>query len=508
MPERTETAETAETIERFTASQTRFAELVDFAAGQPAAGLDHAALEEQLTSRGRELLRQLYQDHLDLRAQRERRLAEVADSAGLTHRIVEAGHERALATVFGEVRVRRLAYRAHGRANLHPADAALNLPGEKHSHGLRRLAATEAARGAFEEARAALTRTTGASTGKRQVEALTVRAAADFAAFYATCRRPASAEEAELLVLQVDGKGIVMRPEALRPATAKAAGRASPKLSGRLSKGEKRYRKRIAEVGAVHDATPVVRAVADILPATGAERAAATDGPRATGKWLTASVVEDAASVIAAVFDEATRRDPDQARTWVALVDGANHQIERITAEAEARAVSVHILIDFVHVMEYLWKAAWCFHTEGDPAAQTWVHAKARDILTGKARTVAATIRRTASTRGLSTTARRGADDAARYLTNKAPYLDYPTALAGGWPIATGVIEGACRHLVADRLDITGARWGLHGAEAILQLRALRSNGDFDDYWRFHQQQEHQRVHTSRYAHGAIPQAA
>ena len=91
---------------------------------------------------------------------------------------------------------------------------------------------------------------------------------------------------------------------------------------------------------------------------------------------------------------------------------------------------------------------------------------------------------------------------------HKAPYLDYPAALAGGWPIATGVIEGACRHLVADRLDITGARWGLHGAEAILQIRALRSNGDFDDYWDFHQQQEHHRVHAVRYTQDTIPRAA
>ncbi len=155
-------------------------------------------------------------------------------------------------------------------------------------------------------------------------------------------------------MLQVDGKGIVMRPDALRPATAKAAETASPKLTSRLSKGEKRYRKRIAEVGAVADVTPAVRGVADILPATDAERENVTDGPTATGKWLTASVVDDAATVVAATFDEASRRDPDHARTWVALVDGANHQIERISAEATARRVRVHILIDIVHVVEYL----------------------------------------------------------------------------------------------------------------------------------------------------------
>ncbi|MGE5695804.1 MAG: ISKra4 family transposase [Candidatus Sericytochromatia bacterium] len=492
----------------FGASRDRFAQLLDFADGSDAGELDHAALEEQLTARGRQLLLQLYQDHLDLRAEREVRLATVADADGIAHRRVEADHERTLATVFGEVRVRRLAYRAVGQANLHPADAVLNLPAEKHSHGLRRLAATEATRGSFEEAAAAAGRATGTALGKRQVEELTVRTAADVTAFYTTHRRPATADTEQLLVLQVDGKGILMRPDALRPATAKAAETASAKLASRLSKGEKRYRKRIAEVGAVADLTPVVRTVADILPATDIEREQASDGPAATGKWLTASVVDDAATVVADVFDEATRRDPTHARTWVALVDGANHQIDRINAEAVSRGVRVHILVDFVHIVEYLWKATWCFHDEGNPAAESWVHAKARAVLAGNARSVAAGIRRTATARKLTGTARKGADDAARYLTNKAPYLDYPTALAGGWPIATGVIEGACRYLVADRLDITGARWGLAGAEAVLQLRAVRANGDFDDYWTFHQSRQRQRVHATRYADNIIPLAA
>jgi hypothetical protein len=96
---------------------------------------------------------------------------------------------------------------------------------------------------------------------------------------------------------------------------------------------------------------------------------------------------------------------------------------------------------------------------------------------------------------------RAGADAGATYLTNKSRYLDYPTALTKGWPIATGVIEGACRHL-------TGARWGLSGAEAILRLRALRSNSDFEDYWRYHLARERHRVHQSRYAGHVIPHAA
>ena len=84
-----------------------------------------------------------------------------------------------------------------------------------------------------------------------------------------------------------------------------------------------------------------------------------------------------------------------------------------------------------------------------------------------------------------------------RYLTGKHQFLRYDQAHAAGWPIATGVIEGACRHLIGDRLDVTGARWGLQGAEAVLTLRAVISNGDFDDYWRFHLAREHQRLYPA-----------
>ena len=87
---------------------------------------------------------------------------------------------------------------------------------------------------------------------------------------------------------------------------------------------------------------------------------------------------------------------------------------------------------------------------------------------------------------------------------NKEHYLDYP-ALHAGWPIATGLIEGACRHLIKDRMDVTGARWGLDSAEAVLRLRALRGNGDFDTYWPYHLAQERRRVHETRYLNGDIP---
>jgi hypothetical protein len=337
--------------------------------------------------------------------------------------------------------------------------------------------------------------------GKRQVDELAARAAADVDAFYTRRDQPPAAP-GDVLALSFDGKGVVVRPEGLRAATAAKA--TSHKLAGRLSKGEKRNRKRMAEVAAVYDLTPAPRTVADILPTTDAQRAAAP-APTAANKWLSASVTDDARQVIAAGFDEAHRRDPDHARTWVALVDGNNHQIDRIRTEAKARHVTVTIVVDFIHVLEHLWKAAWSFFTEADPKAEQWVLGHARDVLAGKAATVAAAIRRKATYQRLPAGKREPADTASDYLLAKKPWLDYPTALNNGWPIATGVIEGACRHLVKDRMDITGARWGLAGAEAILKLRALISNGDFDMYWTWHLDQEQQRNHHSRYLAGVLP---
>ena len=292
-----------------------------------------------------------------------------------------------------------------------------------------------------------------------------------------------------------------MRADALRPATKKHAQATETKLKTRLSKGEKRNRKRIAEVTAVYEVTPKVRTPADILPVTDHEREHAKNGPKAKNKWVSTTVTDDAATAIARMFEQAQRRDPAHQRDWIALVDGNNHQIDRITMEARNRKVNVTILVDCVHVLEYLWGAAWNFFDEGDPAAERWVRDKARAVLDGQAGTVAAAIRRKATTLRLDADKRAGADRCADYLLAKRPYLDYPTALQ--LRLADRHRRDRRRlpcHLVKDRMDITGARWGLGGAEAVLKLRALISNGDFDAYWKFHLAQERKRVHQSRYA--------
>jgi hypothetical protein len=144
-------------------------------------------------------------------------------------------------------------------------------------------------------------------------------------------------------------------------------------------------------------------------------------------------------------------------------------------------------------------KAAWTFFYPGDPDAETWVAGHARTILNGRAVDAAATIGHQADTAGFRGSERTGADQAVAYLNRKAAYLDYATAPASGWQIATGIIEGAARFLIKDRMDITGARWTTPGAEAILRLRAVIANGDFDEYWQWHQQQELHRNHLDHY---------
>jgi hypothetical protein len=223
--------------------------------------------------------------------------------------------------------------------------------------------------------------------------------------------------------------------------------------------------------------------------------------PRAQDRWYACDITAGRDVTIGKVFDEADRRDPGHLRTWIALVDGDVHQLGLIQAQAAARGITLTILIDFIHVLEYPWKAAWCFNAPRNPAMEDWVTAQGLDILHGRTGEVIARIGQLAAEHP----PKPGGEHAKiirktlHYLTAKQPWMDYPRALAEGWPIATGVIEGACRHLVHDRMGITGARWGLEGAQAMLWLRAISASGDTDTYWDYHITREHQRNHTSRY---------
>jgi hypothetical protein len=152
-----------------------------------------------------------------------------------------------------------------------------------------------------------------------------------------------------------------------------------------------------------------------------------------------------------------------------------------------------------------VWKAAGALFPGQELEQDRWTRAHLLEILRGKASLMAAGMRRSATLREMPVASRKPVDDCADYLLHYSPYLQYDKALAEGIPIATGVIEGACRHLVEDRMNLTGARWSLTCAEAVLRLRALRSSHDFDAYWKFHEQQEYERHHASRYADHRVP---
>jgi hypothetical protein len=483
----------------FAVSQAMFTALAAGLGGPAAAGLTAAELEDYVDQQGRDVLLQLLQDHYDLRAAREEQQARqhrapVTGTDQVTRTRLETGHSRLLATLFGTVTVTRCAWRKPGAANYCPADAALSLPASRHSHSLAKLAAIEAARGSFGAAHDAVTRRCGPVIGKRQLEESVVQAAADIPAFYAA-RIPEPCTPGTLLILSADCKGVVMRPGALRAATAKAAERLG-KMRTRLTAGEKPNRKRMAALVTVYDAAPSKRRPHDVIAPPGGRNGTRElrPGPKARGKWLAGSVRRDPGEVIAA-FDEAGARDPGHQRTWVVLVDGAEHQLDLIRAEAARRAVPVHIVIDLIHLMEYVWGAAWSLHEAGDPAAGDWVAVKALAVLAGDSERISQEIAAEADAAGLAGSRRNGAAACVRYLDGKREYLRYDQALQAGWPIATGVIEGACRHIIGDRLSIGGARWGLDGAEAVLTLRAVISNGDFREYWAFHLTREHQRLY-------------
>ena len=490
----------------FVAARTCFGELLKKVGAQDTMRLSHDEVEHLVKTEGRDVLRQVFQGHVDLRAAAEqgREAPRGIDELERSHR---RQLERPLRTVFGDNRVVRLNFTSKDASGgLRPLDAELNLPEELYSMGLRRSACTLAMDVSFDSANEKLADLTGGKVPKRQLEQLVARATQDFDAFYDRMQRertqhpPLVAQDSPLLAISTDGKGIVMRPESLREATRKKAERDKHKLTTRLSAGEKRNRKRMAEVASVYDLERQPRSPDDILTRHKEDEADKVPRPRAQNKRVWASVDKPLKSVVQQAFDEALSRDPDRQRDWVYLVDGNKEQIRVAKNIACLNGVSLVIIIDFIHVLEYLWRAAWSFFDKGDSRVEAWVLTRARAVLDGKASCVAAGIRRAATKRGLEKKKRKGADDCADYLLNNKEMLKYDVYLAAGYPIATGVIEGACRHLVNDRLGITGARWGLQGAEAILRLRALRTSGDFEEYWRFHRRQELERNHLARYA--------
>jgi len=460
-------------------------------------------IERLLAKDGTEFIRGLLQSHIDARCAAEQPV-EVVGADGVARPHVRTS-TRTVETPFGEISVTRKLYRAVGVPALAPVDAALGLPEEKYTLEVRRIVAEESAKSSFDEVVELIDKRTGASVSKRQVEELTVRSAQDFDDFYAARLREPEATD-DLLVLSFDGKGIAMRHDDLRAATRKAAEETPRTLHSRLAKGEKPNRKRMAQVAAIYSLPLWRRTIADVLHGLHDPKERDAKRPRPVNKRVWASLEHGAQQVVDDAFAEGLRRDPERKRRWVVLVDGQPDQIKRVQRGARKAGVAITIQLDIVHVLEYLWRAAYAFHPQSSPEAEKWVEDRLHALLSGRsAGELAKSLRGMIKRHGLDAKPAKPVVTCASYLVKNARWLHYDRALADGLPIATGVIEGACRHLVQDRMGRTGARWSLTGAEAVLRLRALRASGDFDDYWQFHLAKEHERTHASRYAERAVP---
>ncbi len=490
----------------FISSDEKYSELTKSLLSKKIYSMRHSELEKFVSVEGRELMRRLFEEHLKTRG-----LGDVgksiigSDGVARNYRQIS---QRILITVFGKIKIERLGYSKPGKSSIFPLDSDLNLPADAYSHGIRRFIAYESSGSSFSEVVDSVARNTGITIHKRQVEGLSQKSAQDFDNYYeqiCSLKNLNEVNDLPLLIMTTDGKGIVVRKDDLREQTKQRLAVARKKLNKRVSRGEKKNRKRMATVASVYNIAKFIRKPEEIcaeLSFDYKERKKKRPRPQAKRVW--ASLEKTQEEVIEEIFNEALRRDSKNAKKWACLVDGDKKQLGIIRRQIKKHAVSVVIILDIIHVIEYLWKAARVFHEEASQEAEKWVTNRLLEILRGKSGFVAGGMRRSATLIKIKKTDRAPIDVCANYLLKNSEYLHYNEYLKQGLPIATGVIEGACRHLIKDRMDITGARWSLKGAEAILKLRSLKASRDFDDYWEFHEQQELFRNHHSRYADSTI----
>jgi len=482
------------------------------------------AVETEIGLDARDLTRKILQGHVETRGDGDvGPVLTTMDGVILSHKRM---FKKTMRTLFGEICITRVGYSLRGHANLFPLDALLNLPLSSYSYGLQRFIARRVSMSAFSEVLDLTREVTGVVIGPRQAIEIVENCAIDFDAYYAKLKTSAAPDVssdsnelesntqplsipntsvaskvlsvtedvvAPVLVLTTDGKGIVMRHESLRPETQKRASESKQKMKTRLAKGEKTNRKRMAQVASVYFIDRFIRTPSDIVDELKRENIQ-LKRPVPHDKRVWASVEKSAEEVIQAMFTEANSRDPQHKQEWVILVDGNKHQVGLVKSLSKKMSVNTVIILDVIHVIEYLWDAARVFVDEKNHiGCEEWVADKLERILNGEAGKVAGSIRMSAAKRQLTEAKHKTAKDCARYIANQKPYMNYVKYLKLGYPIATGVIEGACRYLIKDRMDITGARWTLLGAEAVLKLRSIVTSGDFDNYWDFHLQCEHGR---------------
>ncbi len=384
-------------------------------------------------------------------------------------------------SIFGKVRFARHYFTAPGQAGCCPLDAALSLPERCYSDLLREWAAFGTTDASYRESQTGLERILGGKLSLQAIETGVLEDAADVTAFYAQPPAPTvPVPLGPILVVQADGKGV---PQA----------QALPEVGqARLGKGQKRSKKKEAVVTSLYTIAPYHRTPQDVVAALLQEEPTAelASRPRPVAKEVHATL-EGKTVALTRLQQRTAQRVGPQIQQRVALTDGAEALQDQLRAHFPAHT----LVLDIIHATEYLWAAATALLGETHPERKAWVRTRLEHVLRGATATVIAELEATAQAPGMSETQRKVVLKTAGYYRRNQPYMRYDVYLAQGWPIGTGVVEGACGHLVKDRMEQAGMRWTVAGAQAVLDLRAVRLNGEWDTYWQYHRQQQHQRVY-------------
>lgn len=400
---------------------------------------------------------------------------------------------RSYHSIFGRVYFRRRYYYRQG-AGLFPLDAALNLPRKGTSDLLREWQEQLGVLGAYHKAGDILARLLGVSTSTRALAEEIGEDAEHVKTYYAQAKAPSADPTATILVVQADGKGVPM----IQPTP--------PAAKVRLRRGEKRARKKEAVVTGVYTIAPCVRTPEQVTQsffektfrssAKGEHRlgdhrrcsrhradtskGVPTKPPRPHNKRLWATL-EGKEAALKFSAEQVRRQEGEHIKERVALTDGC----EALQQKVEQQFAGFALVLDFVHANEYLWKAANSLLGENSPEREEWVRARTLVMLRGHTDVLIGDLRQFAQQPACKRHQKKTLLSVAAYYQRNQPSMRYGTYLARGWPIATGVIEGACRHLVKDRCELSGMRWSQPGAEALLRLRCVEENGDWEAFHAF-----------------------
>jgi hypothetical protein len=415
---------------------------------------------------------------------------EIETPGGQTARRLPERHDRRYVSIFGELTIARVVYgtREGQRIEHVPLDERLGLPEGDFSYVLEDWGQRLCLKESFAEAGQSLEMLLGLRLGTRALEAMNRAVAGSAPAFQGSLEVPPPEEEGSLLVVTADGKGVPMR----RPPQV------GPQPHHRRTKGEKANKKQMACVGAVYSIEPFVRKAEDIIDEVlRDEKAKQRPRPRHKHVWAEMTREIDGIEVPAKeglfchLYAELTARNLGQDRPVVCLLDG-----ERALWDAqEVYFPEATGILDLFHVLERLWAVAHCFHKEGSDGAKQFVEHRLRDLLQGRVGYVISGLRKRLRTEKLSSQRREVVRSAVEYLANNRAHMRYDEYLAAGYPIGSGVAEGACRHLVKDRMEQTGMRWTVEGAQAMLHVRALYLNDQWEDFLEFRVEQEQARLY-------------